>query len=256
MGIIDLHCHILPNVDDGAATVEEALEMARRAVESGVTDIVATPHVCHPQFDTESIDIDQAVEQLQRVLDAKNVLLRLHSGSEIRINGDVLSELERKNSRALGNSRYTLIEFPHQTVPSYAESLFFELRTAGYVPIIAHPERNQQLLKEPERLYRFASVGVLSQVTTASVAGRFGRHTQEMAIVFLQHRLSQLVASDAHNRASRDFFWGEALTVLHKELGTAWTDQLLHNSETVLKDEEIEASNVTLPKKNWYGKWK
>lgn len=256
MGIVDIHCHILPNVDDGPATVEEALEMARRANASGVTDLVVTPHLFHPQFDTETIDVEHEMNELQRALDAEKIVLRLHSGNEVRVGGNVLGELDQGNVRTLGNSRYVLIEFPHQTVPSYTESLFFELQIAGYVPVIAHPERNQQLLIEPERLYRFASAGALSQVTTASVAGHFGRHAQEMALVFLRHRLSQLIASDAHNSSSRAFFWEEAVAVLNKELGVEWTEQFLHNSEAVLKDEVILVDDLNMPKKNWLGKWK
>lgn len=230
--------------------------MARRANASGVTDLVVTPHLFHPQFDTEMIDVDYEMNELQRALEAETILLRLHTGNEVRINGDVLSELNQGNVKTLGNSRYVLIEFPHQTVPSYTEALFFELQVAGYVPIIAHPERNQQLLIEPERLYRFAAAGALSQVTTASVAGHFGRHTQEMALVFLRHRLSQLIASDAHNSSSRAFFWEEALAVLNKELGIKWTEDLLRNSEAILRDEAILVDDLNLPKKNWLGRWK
>lgn len=256
MGIVDIHCHILPNVDDGAASVEEALEMARRANASGVTDLVVTPHLFHPQFDTESIDVEYEMNKLQRMVDAEDILLRLHSGNEVRINGEVLHELNQGNVRTLGNTRYVLIEFPHQTVPSYTEPLFFELQLAGYVPVIAHPERNQQLIAEPDRLYRFALAGGLSQVTTASVIGQFGRRTQEMALLFLRHRLSQLIASDAHNSTSREFYWEEALAVLHKEFGVQWTERLLSNSEAILKDEVILVDELKLPHKNWLGKWR
>lgn len=254
--MVDIHCHLLPAVDDGPETVEQAIEMAKRATSEGVTAIVVTPHAFHPQFETDELDVQNAVTKLQNVLRREGVELDLYVGQEIRVFGDLVQALEQSGALSLAGSRYVLVEFPSDSVPAYAEQLFFGLQTEGYTPVIAHPERNKEFATNPKRLMDFVSSGALSQITTGSLTGEFGKNVQELALVFLRNGLSHLLASDAHSTGRRTFYWTDAESVVVKELGQDKWDNYVINAEAVVKDEFIFIDPPTLPTKNWRGKWK
>lgn len=254
--MIDIHCHLLPAVDDGPGTVEQTIEMARRAVEEGVTAIVVTPHAFHPQFETEDLNVQEAATTLQNVLHQEGIKLDIYPGQEIRVFGDLVQALEDGEALSLAGSRYVLVEFPSDTVPAYAEQLFFRLQAEGYTPVIAHPERNKELATNPQRLMDFVSSGALSQVTTSSLTGEFGQTVKEIAFVFLRNGLSQLVASDAHSTGRRTFYWEAARKVVADELGVGRWETLVENAEAIVKDEFVFVDPPILPTKNWRGKWK
>lgn len=254
--MIDIHCHLLPAVDDGPGTVEQTIEMARRAVEEGVTAIVVTPHAFHPQFETEDLNVQEAAATLQNVLHQEGIKLDIYPGQEIRVFGDLVQALEDGAALSLNGSRYVLVEFPSDTVPAYAEQLFFRLQTEGYTPVIAHPERNKELATNPKRLMDFVSSGALSQVTTSSLTGEFGQNVKEIAFVFLRNGLSQLIASDAHSTGRRTFYWEAAERAVTDELGANRWETLKENAAAVVKDEFVFVDPPILPTKNWRGKWK
>lgn len=254
--MIDIHCHLLPAVDDGPGTVEQTIEMARRAVEEGVTAIVVTPHAFHPQFETEDLNVQEAAATLQNVLHQEGIKLDIYPGQEIRVFGDLVQALEDGEALSLAGSRYVLVEFPSDTVPAYAEQLFFRLQAEGYTPVIAHPERNKELATNPKRLMDFVSSGALSQVTTSSLTGEFGQNVKEIAFVFLRNGLSQLVASDAHSTGRRTFYWGAAKQAVMEELGADRWETLKENATAIVKDEFVFVDPPILPTKNWRGKWK
>ena len=254
--MIDVHCHLLPEVDDGPRTMEASLQLARRAMEEGVTSIVVTPHAYHPYFETQHHNIMQEVAHLQQRLDDEQIPLTLYVGQEIRIFGELINALESGAAHSLAGSRYVLVELPSQSLPAYTEALFFQLQTTGYVPIIAHPERNQEFSRHPEKLHRLVSSGALSQVTTSSLTGQFGRHVRELALTFISNGLSQIVASDAHNVEHRDFNWLAARQEIINELKEEIWHQHLRFTEKILADEPIVTNLPHLPEKNWRGHWK
>lgn len=254
--MIDVHCHLLPEVDDGPRTMEASLQLARRAVEEGVTSIVVTPHAYHPYFETEHHDITKEVAHLQQRLDEEQIPLTLYVGQEIRIFGELIDALESGEAHSLAGSRYVLVELPSQSLPAYTESLFFQLQAAGYVPVIAHPERNREFALHPEKLHHLVSAGALSQVTTSSLTGQFGRQVRELALTFISNGLSHIVASDAHNVEHRDFNWLAARQEVINELGEEMWQQQLRFTEEMLADEPIAVNPPHLPEKNWRGRWK
>lgn len=254
--MIDIHCHLLPAVDDGPGSVEQAVEMAKRAVSEGVTAIVVTPHAFHPQFDTSQLDVQNAVDHFQQVLRQEGVALDLYAGQEIRIFGELVDALERGEALSLAGSRYVLVEFPSDSVPAYAEQLFFGLQTEGYTPVIAHPERNKEFATNPKRLMDFVSSGALSQITTSSLTGEFGQNVKELAFAFLRNGLSHLIASDAHSTGRRKFYWTDVEKIVRAELGEEKWESYIVNADAVMKDEFVFIDPPTLPMKNWRGKWK
>ncbi|MGZ4135512.1 MAG: tyrosine-protein phosphatase [Tumebacillaceae bacterium] len=202
--MVDLHCHILPGLDDGAQSLEDALEMARLAVEDGITDIVATPHTHDGIYLNRQSDVLTAVEQFQRALDEHEIPLRIHPGNEVHVHVELIENVTSFESLTIGNQRkYLLFELPVQTIPSYVDDLLYELQVEGITPIIAHPERNAVLRKEPDRLAKWVEDGAIAQVTAGSLVGTMGERSKAAAEYMVTHRLVHVVASDAHNCGNR-----------------------------------------------------
>ena len=139
--MIDLHCHILPGMDDGASDISVSIAMARAFVADGVSVVACTPHILPGLYHNTGPQIRQARQQLQQVLATEGILLRLVTGADNHMVPTFVSELRTGNLLSLADTRYVLVEPPHHVAPPRLEDLFFDLLTAGYVPILTHPER-------------------------------------------------------------------------------------------------------------------
>lgn len=197
--MIDLHSHILYEIDDGSKSLEMSLEMLRIAAASGVTDIFATPHVNRrgkvPQWE----QILQRKETLQRQADAAAISIAIHSGAEVELNYDTLRFLpEQQQAYCLADSSYILLELTSQSQPDQVESLLFELMLRGYMPILAHPERYERIMAHPDRLLRWMQRGVLTQCNIGSFNGAFGKDAQRRAELLLDNHMIYFLGSDAH----------------------------------------------------------
>src|SRR5262245_29777691 len=138
--MIDLHCHILPGIDDGAADLSVSLAMARASVADGVSVVACTPHILHGLYHNSGPQIRQATEQLQQALNHEGIPLHLVVGADIHIVPDFVAGLRSGHLISLADTRYVLVEPPHHVAPVRLENLFFSLLVAGYVPILTHPE--------------------------------------------------------------------------------------------------------------------
>ena len=145
--MVDIHCHILPLVDDGPSSVEHALQLAGQAAAEGVSRIIATPHLYHPQFETEDVDVQLTVNEFNVLLKQRDIPITVYPGHEIRLIGELMEALEAGQALTLNESRYILIEFPSSGIPSYARQVFAELISDGYFPIVAHPEKIKRSFK-------------------------------------------------------------------------------------------------------------
>jgi protein-tyrosine phosphatase len=201
--MIDLHAHILPAVDDGPVNLGEALAMARAAAADGVRTIVATPHSGDWQPPLSAVALRSRVAQLQVELDREGVPISLVMGMEVYLDPDTAWRAVQGSALCLGETNYLLVELPLHEYPSYTERALFELQARGFRPILAHPERNAVLAREPGRLAPLVERGILAQVTAGSLAGRFGRHVLAAAELMVEHRLVHIIASDAHGFGSR-----------------------------------------------------
>lgn len=237
--MIDIHSHILPGVDDGAKTEIDSLNMARKAVEEGITTIVATPHHRNGMFDNDRDSIIKLVEMLNELLEEENIPLEVLPGQETRIHGDIIEELKNQIMLPINDTKYVFIEFSSTHVPRYASQMLFDIQVAGYIPIIVHPERNQELIENPGRLYEFVKKGALTQLTAASLVGKFGKNVQKFSRQLIEANLTHFIASDAHNTTSRGFAMREALQLIDKEYGGSYAYMFLENSELLIRDEMI-----------------
>lgn len=238
--MIDIHCHILPNIDDGPNNIELSLSMARQAVDEGITHIVATPHHRNGHFDNIKADILIEVQKLNNRLQQENIPITILPGQETRINGGMLEDYENGNILTLNDTnRYVFVEFPPNDVPAYTAHLFFELKLKGLIPVIVHPERNRAIIEKPNRLYRLIKDGSLSQVTAASIVGKFGKKIQKFSLELIEHSLVHFVASDAHNVTSRSFHMQEAFQEISKEFGMDVADEFRTNAVQMMNGEDI-----------------
>jgi protein-tyrosine phosphatase len=201
--MIDLHCHILPGIDDGAPDLASALEMAAAFAGEGVTGVVCTPHILPGVYPNAGPAIRAAVARLQLELDEHGVALTLHPGADNHIVPDFVAGLHCGRLLPLADSRYVLVEPPHHVAPPRIEDLFFGILVAGYVPILTHPERLSWINSHYPVMERLSEHGVWMQVTAGSLAGRFGRNAQYWAERMLDEGRVQVLATDAHDTRRR-----------------------------------------------------
>jgi protein-tyrosine phosphatase len=200
--MIDIHSHILPQVDDGSHSLNESVDMCRMAADDGVSTMVATPHAYDGVHKTHHPDFLRAkVDELNKELKGKP---RIVLGCELRFTHEVVKQLcKTRTAPTIDGGPYALVEFPHAVVPPGSEHPLFELLSNQITPIIAHPERNMMLMSEPERFYELVSIGVLGQMDTGSITGQFGKKVQQTARILLENGLIHFIASDCHNTRNR-----------------------------------------------------
>ncbi|MGR9545891.1 tyrosine-protein phosphatase [Priestia megaterium] len=234
--MIDLHCHILSGIDDGALNDEVSIKMAREALLEGIHTIVATPHHQNGRYLNEKKDIVQYVQKLNELLKKEKIPLTILPGQEIRLYGEILDDYQADKILTLNDTgKYLFIEFPSSQVPHYAEQLLFDIQSKGLIPIIVHPERNSRLLAEPDLLYKFITNGALAQVTAGSVTGRFGKKIKNFSHQLIQSNLVHFVSSDAHNLEGRSFYMREALEAIESEHGQDIVYVFLENAQYVIQ---------------------
>lgn len=197
--MIDLHCHLLPGVDDGAHHLEEALEMCRMAAADGCDTIVATPHLRHEHWAND--DRAELEARWQQLRQAAAEIIDVRLGGEIAVSSESARELEslpEGNLLTLAGSRYLLLELHHQGLGPDPIELIHELRVAGWQPVIAHPERIPWLARDYDLIDELVECGAHLQLTAMSVLGRLGERVSELCSALLEDGLVSFVASDAH----------------------------------------------------------
>jgi protein-tyrosine phosphatase len=228
--LIDLHIHIIPGIDDGPRTLEEALEMARLAVADGITTVVATPHlfshraVAKDDFNAPET-IREAVTAFNRELMAADIPLTVLPGCEVPLFAEIIEYVDTGRVISLNDGgRYISLEMPDTVIPPATEDIIFQLGSRGLTPIITHPERNPIFYEMPQKLTRLISLGCLSQITAASLTGGFGWRVSRFAKKLVRAGLVHLVATDAHSCTRRPPVMSQGLKKLRRLVGDsrAW----------------------------------
>ena len=197
--MIDLHCHILPGLDDGAADLSVSTDMAKAFVADGVLVVACTPHILPGLYHNSGPEIRRATAQLQQHLDREGIPLRLVTGADNHITPNFVTGLKSGHLLSLADTRYVLVEPPHHVVPPRLEELFFNLMVAGYVPILTHPERLTWIRSHYQVVQRLVHAGVWMQITAGSLSGAFGRTARYWAERMLDEGCVHLIATDAHD---------------------------------------------------------
>jgi protein-tyrosine phosphatase len=201
--VIDLHCHLLPGIDDGPATVEDALALARAAAAGGTRTMVATPHIDH-QWKVDPGQVGALVEHIREALADAHIELEVRGGGEIALSRLADLDAAQLNAVRLGGGPYILLECPHRPTGGAEFHGFVQrLRARGERIVLAHPERSPAFQRSPDRLAVLVGEGVLTSITAASLLGSFGRAVQSFSLRLLRDGLVHNVASDSHDAARR-----------------------------------------------------
>ena len=201
--MIDLHCHLLPGIDDGPATLEEALALARAAAAGGTRTMIATPHIDH-RWNVEPTEVAGMVDRMREALAEAHVELEVRAGGEIALSR--LADLDSAQVQAvrLGGGPYMLLECPHRpTAGTEFHAFVHRLRDRGERIVLAHPERSPAFQRHPDRLAAVVRDGVLTSITATSLLGSFGRTVQSFSWRLLREGLVHNVASDSHDAERR-----------------------------------------------------
>lgn len=239
--MIDIHCHILPGIDDGAKTIEDSIDMAKTAVADGINTIIATPHHQNGRYMNERSSIIERVQALNEELTKQKIPLTILPGQEPRIYGELVQDYEKGEILTLNDgNKYVFIEFSSSQVPKYAEQLLFDIQLQGLNPIIVHPERNAQIMEQPDILYNFVKKGTLTQVTASSVTGHFGKKIQKFSQQLIEANLTHFIASDAHNTSGRTFRLSEAYDLIENQYGIDMIYFFTENAQYLIDGQMVD----------------
>jgi len=240
--MIDIHCHILPGLDDGPKSMETSVAMARMSYEDGTRTLVATPHIREGFFTATPDVIQESVESLRVSLMEAGVEMEVLSGADVRIYPEMLFEPSGLIPFTLGqNGRYFLLEFADELLPPGVKRLVEILCEAGLTPIITHPERNFVLTREPQQLYELVLAGALVQVTASALAGRQGPLQERYIRLLMEHRMVHFLGTDAHSLDNRPPILSEGLAAAKEILGAIEADRLVRdNPQAVLSGNPVE----------------
>ncbi|PLT31774.1 tyrosine-protein phosphatase [Peribacillus deserti] len=238
--MIDIHCHILPGVDDGPESNYKSIDLARLAVEQGIHTIVATPHHIPGSYSNTREEILRKVDNFNEQLKSEKVPLTVLPGQETRISGTLIEELDQGDILTLNDKLSSmLIEFPKDHVPKYTEKLFYDLQLKGISPIIVHPEQNLEILEDPEVLYQLIKKGAYAQVDAESVAGKLGRTAKRFTHDLIKAKQVQFIGSNARDMTKRSFKMNLALKEIKKSFGNETINMFMVNAEKVIKGEPV-----------------
>lgn len=235
--MIDIHCHILPGIDDGPSDMNESIQMARMAFDDGIRTIVATPHIKESLY--PSAMIRHAVDELNSRLSELSLPLLILQGADVSALIDPLFLA----AYTIAGTDYILIEFPHSHLPRNAGEIIFNVTAKGFQPIITHPERNPSVINNPDQFMSLAGGDALIQITADSLIGVFGLEARECALYLLKRGAVSFIASDAHSLGRRRPILSAGLKIAEKVIGKGRALKLVtENPQAVIDGGRVHAS--------------
>lgn len=237
--MIDIHSHIIPNVDDGARSVEETFNILKEAQEAGFTDVILTSHFLLNYYETNAQELIFWKEKLQEVLKKQGTKINLHSGMEIYITNQMEELLESKKILTLANSRYMLIELPLATNVKYFDYVVYYLEAKGIKPIIAHPERYKCVQKDPDIVEEYIEKGCLIQCNYGSIVNLYGREAEKTIKTLLKKNQVHFLGSDVHRENGTYLIILDAIKKIRKIIGENKINEITTiNPKKILQNEE------------------
>lgn len=246
--MIDIHNHIIPGVDDGATSLEMAMDMGRMAEKEGITKMIATPHH-HPEDPDFSRKIRGAVKALNLNFRKEGLSLRLYPGAEAMLSPVLLKEVKEKRVLTLNDSDYLLVEFPFFEEPLHMDEVLYQLRSEGLKPVIAHPERYRSVRENPDQVRQWILKGSYMQVNHTSILGVMGKSVQKTARHLLTHHMVHFLGSDSHSNGRRRPYGKTVIKQLEQWISKEEIQRLMMNGEALLEKKSIEEKDpVQFPK--------
>lgn len=244
--MIDLHCHLLPGVDDGSKSLEISLKMAEEAVENGITHALLTPHHMNGVYVNHKADVLRMTSDFQSALDEHEIELTVFPGQEVRINGELLDALNNDDILfADEDNQYLMLEFPDDDVPAYTMDMIFQLQQRGIIPVVVHPERNTKIMRHPELLYEMLEKGCLSQITASSYVGTFGEKVEKFSRQLIAANQGYVFASDAHNLPGRKYEMRQAFDKLKQEFGNDLGEQYDADAKAIINGDYVAQHKIS-----------
>ena len=194
--MIDIHSHILNNVDDGSDSLEDTLNILRKAEKAGFSDIILTPHYIENYYDNTKDFINKKINELKQSLYREEIIVNLHQGNEIMLTDNTPKLLQEWKIVSLANSRYVLFELPFSNRMLNFENIIFELKEIGAIPVLAHPERYLYIQENPDELLEMLNLGILLQSNYGSFMGLYGKKAKTTAELLLKNKLIHFLGSD------------------------------------------------------------
>ena len=237
--IVDMHCHILPGIDDGAKSMEMSLQMLQTAQDEGITDIIATPHYQSGRFYTPPDAIEEMIGQLQEHAVQRGIHIGIYPGTEIYYRSGLESKLDAGELAAMNYTNYVLVEFSPLDDFNCIRNGMEELRGMGYIPILAHVERFRCMLEDMELVEILKRVGCRISANAGSIAGDYGFRVKRYLGRLLAGQLIDYVGTDAHNAEGRSPRIRKCAELLYKKYDPAYADDILYgNAERTLLEED------------------
>ena len=238
--MIDIHCHILPEVDDGSRSLNESIEMAMIAKEQGITKIVNTSHY-HPDFRyKKGEELLKELEDFNNVLKENMIDIEVLIGNEIYYTKDLIKEIDELDFYTLNNSRYILIELPPTNFPKDLCNIVYELKEKNYIPVFAHVERYREVQEKPELIYEVINAGAIIQVNSHSILGKSGKELQKVCNTLLNRNMVHVVGTDAHSSKRRTPIFLDAYKYVSEKYSKEMADDLfIKNNNAIINNEAL-----------------
>lgn len=250
--MIDIHSHILNEIDDGSKSLDMSINMLKKSEEVGVQAIVATPHFMRGRFEVSYDEVIKAVEEMRNTAKDNGIEIEIYAGQEVYYSRNMLEYYNDKLIGTINNSRYMLIELPMLEFNlDEVINTIYELQIRGIVPIIAHPERYKPFIKKPSLINALIKEGMLFQMNAASIVGDFGKDVKKTSKIFLENNIYSFMGSDAHRDRGRDTDISEALKILEESQKQAF----ISNATSIIKNEEVNFRGNTVKEKKFFGLW-
>ncbi|MDD2628008.1 MAG: hypothetical protein PHR25_01055 [Clostridia bacterium] len=241
--MIDIHTHIIFDLDDGSSTIEESIAILKSAYEVGITDIILTPHYIDDGKNSYNNDgVEERVTLLKNRMQEEGIDIKIYLGNEVRDYGNIVDILEKTDAKTLADTKYMLVEFPMNNEINYIENSIYELKIRNIVPIIAHPERCYCFTKNYRLIKELAGEGVYFQVNSGSIIGRHGNEAKKIAKKMLKDGLVHFLATDTHSMKRNGYLdWEEVIKLLDKKIGRYMRKKLtIYNQRALLINEDLK----------------
>ncbi|CQR46219.1 Tyrosine-protein phosphatase YwqE [Paraliobacillus sp. PM-2] len=246
--MIDIHSHILPNVDHGAKHMQESVKIAQQAAQQGVDTIIATPNHLNGKHHNPKQQIMDQVEKLNNTLIEYNIPVTVLPGQRIRLHGDLIEGLEKDQFLTLRDtSEYLLIDLPSNHLPNYTMQLIYDLQLKGYKPIFSEPTKNVVLQEQLDVLYDLVKKGALIEISAPAVTGQVGKKVQRLTKKMMEHNLVHFIGSGVTNQ--KEYLLKDAIATIQRSVGREKATQYVENATALIQGKAVIGDEPIRPKK-------